>query len=81
MMYIRGSGSGVGDTEWLGFSYDDILELIATKVVVVVRGAILKVFGSIKTIMIELFDERYADVAMRWIFLCVGLFLHLFLSG
>lgn len=38
---------------------DDIRDLITTKVVVVVRCAIPEVFGSIKTAMIELFNEGY----------------------
>ena len=41
---------------------DDIHDLIATEVAVAVQGAILWVFGFVKNIIVELFDERYAYV-------------------
>ena len=44
-------------------SGDDIRKLIATKLAASIQGAILEVFGSIKTKMIELFDERYVAVS------------------
>ena len=42
---------------------DNICELIANKVVVVVRGTIPEAFESIKTAMLELFGEWYTAVA------------------
>lgn len=41
---------------------DDIWEMITTHVTMIVREAITEVFGSIKTTMIKLFEERYAIV-------------------
>ena len=38
-------------------------ELIATEVVATVPSAILKVFWSIKTTMVELFNEKYSTVS------------------
>ena len=40
------------------FAYN-VHELIATEVAVVVHGSTSKIFGSIKTAMIDLFDEWY----------------------
>ena len=65
--YTGGSGSGAGGLSMnCGISYifldDEIHDLIVTKVADAVRGAIPKVFGSIWTAMIELFDERYVVV-------------------
>ena len=62
MVFIRCSGSGSSGPKRPGLTDDDIRELIATEVLVAVQGAIPEVFGSIKTVMIELFDERYADM-------------------
>lgn len=42
--------------------FDEIRELITTQVTLSVREAILKVFRSIKTILLELFDERFVVV-------------------
>ena len=62
-MYTRGSGSTVGSPERPCLTDDDICKLIATKVYAVIQGAIPEVFGSIKTVMIKSFDERYAFVS------------------
>lgn len=55
-------GSGSSGPEKQGTSDDEICRIIAAKVVVAVWEAIPKVFGSIKTVMIVMFDERYAAV-------------------
>ena len=62
MFYMRGSSSGAGGQDRPRSTDDDIRELIAIEVAVAVRGAIPKVVGSIKTILIELFGEQYAVV-------------------
>lgn len=41
---------------------DQIHEIIATEVVVVVRKSMSKIFGTIKTVTIELFDDRCATL-------------------
>lgn len=43
-------------------SDDEIHRIIAMEVVVTVKEVVPEVFGSIKTVMIEMFDERYATV-------------------
>ena len=48
---------GFGDHDRPGLTDGDIRELIANEVVAAVRSAIPEVFRSIKTVMIELFDE------------------------
>lgn len=62
MPITRDSGSGAGCPTSLGLIDDEIRELISIEVIAVVRGSIPKVFVSIKTMMIELFDERYVAV-------------------
>ena len=42
---------------------DDICELIAIAVAATILGAIPEVFGSIKTVMVDLFDEQYIPVS------------------
>ena len=39
---------------------DQIWEIIATEVAAAIRRSMLETYGSIKTTVIELFDERYA---------------------
>ena len=63
MVFTRGSGSGAGGLDRPGLTVDNICELIASKVADVVWGAIPEVFGSIKTVMINLFNERYVVVS------------------
>lgn len=41
-------------------SDDEIHNLISAHVTLVIRVAIPELFGSLKTTLIELFDERYA---------------------
>lgn len=62
MAIMRGSRSRVDGSERPRLTDDDILEMITTQVTKVVREAILEMFGSIKTVMIEIFDERYGAV-------------------
>ncbi|XP_052620874.1 probable serine/threonine-protein kinase KIN1 homolog [Lactuca sativa] len=44
------------------FANDDIHEMITTGLTMAIREAILEVFRSIKTAMIEMFEKRYATV-------------------
>ena len=43
----------------LGLTDDQIWEIIATEVVAAVRRSMPEMFGSTKTTMIEMFDDRY----------------------
>ena len=45
MVFMRGSGFGASGQDRSGLTDDDIRELIATVVVVAVRGSIPEVFG------------------------------------
>ena len=58
MVFMRGSSYGAGGQDTPGLADDDIYEFIATEVVLVIWGAIPEVFVSIKTAIIELFDEQ-----------------------
>lgn len=62
MVVFRGLGSYVGKPERAGSSDEEICEIIITKVVVEIRGAITEMFGSVKTMLIEEFDMRDATV-------------------
>ena len=62
MAISRGSQSGDDSPERLGLIDDDIHEMITTKVTIDIRDPILKVFGSIETTMINMFDEYYFSV-------------------
>ena len=42
---------------------DRVREIIREEVVEIVRGQIPEMFGSIKTPMMEYFDDRYASIA------------------
>ena len=42
---------------------DEIRELTSTEVVIVIRGQIPEMFSSIKTTMIEYFNDRYAALS------------------
>ena len=57
MVYTRGSRSRAGGLARPGLTNDEIQELISTKVIAAIQVAILEVFRSIKTMMVELFDE------------------------
>lgn len=59
MVVKRGSDSLVDGLKRPGLSGDEIQELIATPVTVVVREAIPEMSGSVKTILVEMFDEHY----------------------
>ena len=64
MMFTRGfgTGSGAGGQHRSGLANDQIRELIATEVDTTVLGSIPELFRSIKIMMIELFDDRYASL-------------------
>ena len=61
MLITRSSRSRVGGLEWPGITDVEIREMITTQVTVVVREAIPFMFLSFATMMIELFDDRYAS--------------------
>lgn len=60
MVVTRGLGSS--DPERPSASDDEICRIVAAKVAAMIRGAILEMFGYIKTTLIETFDERYDSV-------------------
>ena len=60
MTFTRGSGSSSMGMH--GISDEEIRQIIATEVAIVVRQAIPKVYGSIKAMMIKMFDDHYATV-------------------
>lgn len=49
--------------EWPGFMNDEIRDMITTQVTMEVSEAIPQMFGSFKTMMIEIFEECYAAVS------------------
>ena len=61
MVFTRGpcSGSRASGPDRPGGTDDHIHEMIATEVATAVRGLIPEFIGSIKTSMIELFDDCY----------------------
>lgn len=61
MPITRGSGSGVGGLARPRLTSNDTHEMITNQVTKDVREAIPEI-GSIKTTMIEFFDERYATM-------------------
>ena len=63
MVVIRGSRLGTDGMERPNLSDNEIHEMITTHVTFEVREAILEVFGSIKTTLINMFDEHYATIA------------------
>lgn len=62
MLIIRNLGSKASAQERPGLIDEEILEMITTQVIMAVREVTLEVFRSIKTDMIEMFDERYVAV-------------------
>ena len=67
MVVTGGSGSiagglGGGEPVRLVVLDDEIRNLITVEVVAAVQGAMSEMFGSVKTVMIKLFDERYVVV-------------------
>ena len=62
--FETGSGSGVGISGQYrsGLTEDRVREIIRQEVVSIVRRQILELFGSIKTSMMEFFDDRYATL-------------------
>lgn len=59
MVAIRGLGSGVGGTKRMGLSDEDIRGIIVAEVAVTIRETILELIGSVKTTLIEEFDQSY----------------------
>lgn len=59
-VFIRGSSSS--SLERQGIRNDKIRRIIIAEVEITVREAILEVFRSIKTKIIDMFDKRYAAV-------------------
>ena len=60
VMRIFQSGVGSSGQDRSGQTEDKVREMIHTEVVSIVRGQIPELFGSIKTAMMEFFDDRYA---------------------
>ena len=58
-----GSGSGTGSQDRPTLTEDRVREIICEEVVEIVRGQIPEMFGSIKTAMMEYFDDIYAALA------------------
>lgn len=57
MAITRGSGSGAVVPEKTWLTDDEVHEMITTQVTMEVKEVILEIFGSIKTIIIDLFDK------------------------
>lgn len=51
MVFIRGSGSGVGNPERTGPD-EEICNIITTEVAIEIRESISNMFGSVKTMLI-----------------------------
>ena len=62
MVVMGGFDSGVDGPDRPGLSDDEIRELITTQATLADRVAIQEVFGSVKTMLIEMFDECYVIV-------------------
>ena len=59
---VYAQGLGFSGPERMGASDDEICRIIAMEVAATVRATILEVFGSIMSVMINMFDERYVSV-------------------
>ena len=57
-----GSGSGAGSQGGRALSEAHIREIITVEVVPIIRGKMPEIFGSIKTTMMEFFDDRYTTI-------------------
>lgn len=53
----------MGGQDSMGLTEDQVKEMIHDEVVSIVQGQILELFGSIKTSMMEFFDDRYASLS------------------
>lgn len=62
MAITRSLGSGADGLKKPGLTDSEICEMITTQMTMAVMEAILRMFGSVKTAMIEMFDERYVVV-------------------
>ena len=63
MVFARGSRLGVSGQDRPGFIKDQVKEMIHAEVVYIVWGQIPELFGSIKTVMMEFFDQRYVALS------------------
>lgn len=61
-MVVVTRGSCYSDSERSSTSNDEIRTIISTKVAAMIKEVVLEIFGSNKTMPIELFDERYVAV-------------------
>ena len=52
---------GAGSQDRPALSEDRVSEIIREEVIDIVRGQFLEMFGSIKTVMVEYFDEPIRD--------------------
>lgn len=62
MVMTRGLGLGTSGLDRLGLSDDEIVDLISTQVTSKIKEAIPELFDSIKTRLIDMFHNPYADV-------------------
>ena len=62
MAISRRFGSGAGVLERPGLTDEEIHEVITTHMTMDVREGMQEVFGSMKTSMIDMFNERYAAI-------------------
>ena len=62
MVTARGSRFGVDGPKRPWLTEDETYEMITTHVTMAVMEVVQKMFVSIKTAMIELFDEHYAAI-------------------
>ena len=73
--FVTGSGSGSGDGRQEGPAVPKVIgqmrsdeldtkirEILHDEVAALFRAQLLKMFGSIKTAMVEYFDERYTNI-------------------
>lgn len=61
MVFMRGSGSGsgVGGQDKMGLPNYKIREMIVAEVATALQGSIQELFGPIKNVMVEVFDDIY----------------------
>lgn len=58
----KGFDLGMGGPERPTLSEDEILDMISTQVSIAFREKIPNLFGPIKTMLIDMFNKRYANV-------------------
>lgn len=62
MATIGGARSGASSTTRAGPSDEEIRRITACRVPKAIREVIMELFGSVKTALIEEFDQRYAAI-------------------